>query len=414
MHLIKIYLTLICIGLYACNTGTKESASEESASEGTASSENPQKKWYKGNLHTHSYWSDGDDFPEMIMDWYKSHGYDFIVLSDHNTLQVGEKWKLIPKANIYQEGLQEYIDKYGEDWVEHKKDSAGSTLVKLKTLEEYRPLFEEEGKFLIIQSEEVTDGFEGKPIHMNVTNIQTLIEPQGGNSVAEVMQNNIDQVLQQRESTGVPMFPHINHPNFGWAITPEDMMQLTGERFFEVYNGHPAVHNYGDSLRPNMDVLWDKVQLSYLLAGKPLLYGLATDDAHNYHVFDDEHSNTGRGWVMVHAEELTPNAMVEAMERGDFYASTGVELSDVTFDGEALSVKVVAETDIDYTIQFIGAKSTDEKGAELLKEVKDTEASYMLQADDLYVRAKIISTKIKENPYKVGDVEMAWVQPVKQ
>jgi hypothetical protein len=43
-------------------------------------------KWYKGNTHTHSYWSDGDDFPEMIMDWYKSHGYDFISLSDHNTL----------------------------------------------------------------------------------------------------------------------------------------------------------------------------------------------------------------------------------------------------------------------------------------------------------------------------------------
>jgi 23S rRNA G2069 N7-methylase RlmK/C1962 C5-methylase RlmI len=29
-------------------------------------------KWYKGNLHTHTYWSDGDDFPEMVADWYKS------------------------------------------------------------------------------------------------------------------------------------------------------------------------------------------------------------------------------------------------------------------------------------------------------------------------------------------------------
>ncbi|RYF95469.1 MAG: histidinol-phosphatase, partial [Chitinophagaceae bacterium] len=26
-------------------------------------------KWYKGNTHTHSLWSDGNDFPEMIMDW---------------------------------------------------------------------------------------------------------------------------------------------------------------------------------------------------------------------------------------------------------------------------------------------------------------------------------------------------------
>ncbi len=31
------------------------------------------KQWFKGNLHTHSYWSDGDEFPEVIMDWYKSN-----------------------------------------------------------------------------------------------------------------------------------------------------------------------------------------------------------------------------------------------------------------------------------------------------------------------------------------------------
>src|SRR4051794_14253426 len=25
----------------------------------------PSPRWLKGNLHTHSFWSDGDDFPEM-------------------------------------------------------------------------------------------------------------------------------------------------------------------------------------------------------------------------------------------------------------------------------------------------------------------------------------------------------------
>ena len=28
-------------------------------------------RWYRGNMHTHSLWSDGDDYPEMIADWYK-------------------------------------------------------------------------------------------------------------------------------------------------------------------------------------------------------------------------------------------------------------------------------------------------------------------------------------------------------
>jgi len=52
-----------------------------------------EEKWYKGNTHTHTFWSDGDDFPEMVADWYKGNGYDFLVLSDHNIPSRGEKWK---------------------------------------------------------------------------------------------------------------------------------------------------------------------------------------------------------------------------------------------------------------------------------------------------------------------------------
>ena len=40
--------------------------------------------WYKGNLHTHTTESDGDAHPEDIVEWYKQHEYDFLVLSDHN------------------------------------------------------------------------------------------------------------------------------------------------------------------------------------------------------------------------------------------------------------------------------------------------------------------------------------------
>ncbi|MFO0064709.1 MAG: hypothetical protein ACK523_01980, partial [Pirellulaceae bacterium] len=31
----------------------------------------PPARWWKGNLHTHSFWSDGNDFPEMISEWYR-------------------------------------------------------------------------------------------------------------------------------------------------------------------------------------------------------------------------------------------------------------------------------------------------------------------------------------------------------
>lgn len=44
------------------------------------------RRWYKGNLHAHSYWSDGHDFPEMIACWFKDHGYDFLAFTEHDRL----------------------------------------------------------------------------------------------------------------------------------------------------------------------------------------------------------------------------------------------------------------------------------------------------------------------------------------
>ena len=43
-------------------------------------------QWYKGNIHTHTTESDGDEDPHKVVRWYRRHGYDFLVLSDHNHL----------------------------------------------------------------------------------------------------------------------------------------------------------------------------------------------------------------------------------------------------------------------------------------------------------------------------------------
>ena len=56
-------------------------------------------RWFKGNTHTHSLWSDGNDLPEMIVDWYKNEGYDFLALSDHNTLSRGQRWMPVKQVD---------------------------------------------------------------------------------------------------------------------------------------------------------------------------------------------------------------------------------------------------------------------------------------------------------------------------
>ena len=134
-----------------------------------ASCQADEARWYKGNLHTHSLWSDGNDFPEMIVDWYVQQDYDFLSLSDHNILSRGEKWigeDLGPKRGAI-DGLKRYRARFGDDWVETRKKD-GKTEIRLKTLAEFGPMFDKPGEFLLIQAEEITDHYGSLPIHVNL------------------------------------------------------------------------------------------------------------------------------------------------------------------------------------------------------------------------------------------------------
>jgi len=404
------------------------------ATRGSAATGAAQPTWWKGNLHTHSLWSDGDDYPETIVDWYKQHGYHFLALSDHNILAQGNKWIDATTNKDGAVALDKYLKRFGTNWVE-LREKKGRQEVRLKTLTEYRKLFEVPGTFLLIQNEEITDKYKSKPVHVNATNLRDLIKPQGGDSVREVIQNNVNAVFEQHRRTGQPMFPHLNHPNFGWGVTAEDLIPVKNERFFEVYNGHPAVHNEGDAKHASTDRIWDIILTMRLTEfNEGPLYALGVDDSHNYHKLSSAHSNPGRGWVVVRATQLSAANIVAAMEAGDFYASSGVRLKDLRPAKDRYEIEIDPEEGVTYTTQFIGTRKgfdrtsqplLDEKGeplpvtrqysndiGEVLAEMKGTSANYKLKGDEIYVRARIISSKLKANPYVKGEFERAWTQPL--
>ena len=94
-----------------------------------------QQRWLKGNMHTHSYWSDGDNFPEMIAGWYKEHGYQFLVFTDHNTLHNKEKWVSIAKAKNGEKAFDALRNAYTSDWIV-SRETEGKTEIRLKTFNE--------------------------------------------------------------------------------------------------------------------------------------------------------------------------------------------------------------------------------------------------------------------------------------
>jgi len=325
--------TLLCAAAYAVSPGAQAPGPPPAAG---------SLRWFKGNTHTHTLNSDGDSTPDEVVRWYRDNRYHFLVLTDHNYLTE------ITALNAL----------HGAD-----------------------------DKFLVIRGEEVSSSFEGKPLHINGLDPSRLVQAQtGGTSVADVLQKNVDAI---RLADGVP---HINHPNFGWAVAADDLAALRNNKLFEVYNGHPMVNNLGGNGRPGLEQMWDT-----LLSRGILLYGLATDDAHEFKKLDNlQSSRPGMGWVVVRAARLEARAILGALERGDFYASTGVELSDYQVAEGRITIKVKPVAWAGYRIAFIG------KGGTVLEEIEGPDATYQIKGSEGYVRAKITES----------DGNMAWTQPV--
>jgi hypothetical protein len=395
-------------------------------------------KWFKGNTHTHSLWSDGNDFPEMITDWYKQHGYDFLAISDHNVLQAKEVWMSVPaiekrRKSLGKTTMEKYRARFGDEWVT-TREKDGVTEVRLKKLEEYRPKFEEPGKFLIVQAEEISAGLGSVPIHMNAVNLKEEIKPMKDlGSIPEVMRANLRLVNEQSKRLGVPMLTHINHPNFRWALSAEDLASVLEENFWEIYNGHPGINWQGDESRPGHEKIWDIANTLRITEFKTQpLYGVGTDDSHRYH---GEDNGPGRGWVMVRASKLDADEIVKAMKAGDFYASSGVTLDDIShFKDGTLRIRIHAEPGVTYSTQIRGtlrgydattrpapAVKGDLHPARLLYSddvgktlatIEGTEVTWKPSGQELYFRAVITSSKPYDKPSLEGQTEMAWTQPM--
>ena len=123
---------------------------------------------------------------------------------------------------------------------------------------------------------------------------------------------------------------------------------------------------------------------------------------------------------MVRSAYLTPEHLIHAMKRGDFYASSGVTFSDVQFDSssETLSLTIDGESDVTYQTDFI-ASLVDSDGADdqdrigvIVGSSSDLSPQYTLTGKELYVRAVVTSSRPHHDPSFKDQYQQAWTQPV--
>ena len=237
-------------------------------------------KFWRGNLHTHSTRSDGVLEPAEVCRRYKAEGYDFIALTDHFI------------------GLYDYPITDTTDF----RDADFTT---------------------ILGAELHSGGMEnGELWHILAVGLPPdFVQPDAPDFHAKPDQESGPALAERARAAGA--FVAVAHPEWS-GLTTADARSIEAAHAVEVYNHGCAT----GCDRPHGFYTLDQL----LTEGRKLML-CATDDAH---FSEPDHFG---GWVMVKAEENTPEALLEALKAGHHYSSTGPELCGLHWEEDVVIVE---------------------------------------------------------------------------
>jgi hypothetical protein len=315
---------------------------------------------YRCNTHTHTSafpGSDANGTPEQVVSWYRTHGYQCLVITDHEFL-----------TDVAPLNRSDFLVLSGQEITQQTADLSMPNGVR--------------------------------QLHVNGIGTHKVIMPMGhprpakGVTSAQTYERNIAAV---RAAGGIAQ---VNHPNLQWSVSPDDLKGISGPFLLEVWNAFPTSHNLGGGANPSTEGFWDT-----LLSRGQKVWGVASDDAHEYVAFDDRETPTpGKAWIVVRAPELTAHAITNALREGSFYASTGIKLESYSVDASGIAIQLAQTPEWSpksrstgrFTTRFVGAEG------EVLAEAVGESPGYRFRGSERYVRASIIDS----------DGRRAWTQPV--
>ncbi len=258
-------------------------------------------KFYRGNLHTHSTGSDGALEPKEVCRRYQAEGYDFISLTDHLV------------------GLFDYPITDTTAF----RDDAFTTL---------------------IGAELHTGAMENGHIwHLLAVGLPFDFTPPNAPHFQTIQDSETAPHIAQR-ARDAGAYVTIVHPHWS-GLTEADARSIKAAHAVEIYNHGCTVDNdRGEGF----------LTLEHLLNEGRHLNMIATDDAH-FHTPD-----FFGGWVMVKADENSPEALLAALKAGTFYSTTGPAIHDIRVTKDHVEVDCSAAVNI--LVQGKGSPMAKQRG----------------------------------------------------
>lgn len=259
----------------------------------------PQVKYYKAALHCHTNISDGGPTPEEMKQIYKSKGYQILSITDHNIL--------VDHSALNEEDFlmltgAEYNINDGDEWAQKRfwmKTYHLNFIAKRPDIlwQPYLPRYPKDTSRHYLE----------------------LVENGGFPWVYDI--DNINAMIEEANRRGFLVM--YNHPN--WSLQDHtDYLPLKGLWAMEICN-------YDSGRNGSLDRDNSRIYREMVNAGKRI-FPVASDDAHG-------EKGAGGGWVMVGSDVLEYTAVMDALEKGDFYATSGPELYEVSVADGKLTVR---------------------------------------------------------------------------
>ena len=266
----------------------------------------PNRKQFKANLHSHSTRSDGALSPEELKDAYRKRGYSILAITDHES----------PKNHS---ALNE------------------NDFLLLTAYEAYiRP--DPECRYDVFSSEIHLNLFAKDPQNESLVcyhptcckylspDEQALLHKIGSQRTREYTVDYINEFIRTANENGYLV--GYNHPV--WSMEAEErILRYEGIFSMEMSNGN------SDSLNK---LEYNGALYNTLLRNGKTWFVHASDDNHNKYPFDHPQNDSFLAFTMIAAKELSYEAVIDAMEHGDMYSSSGPLIHEVSFDGQTLHV----------------------------------------------------------------------------
>ena len=301
--------------------------------------------WYKGNLHSHTTNSDGKLTPKEAVELYQNNGYHFLCLSEHDR-------------------YTDYRDDFNtEDFIILPGLEASALLINDESNRFCKKLHHIHGILgsSKMQKEAILPGLE----HMELLKPELYYHDWDG---AKTAQDLCDKLQDMGYIT------IYNHPIWS-RVLAQEFTNTIGLNGVEIYN-YNTVNESGTGFDT---YCWDQM----LREGKQI-YGFASDDNHNEGIFKDSCG----GYIMVKANTLSHDDIIENIVAGNFYSTSGPEIYDWGVENGVVYVECSPVNRINFIAgNFVNAGITvmcDEK------EDTMTKASFVLKGIESYVRVECV------------------------